>query len=533
MLRSALFGALLALIAGWNNPAVAQSNDTAKTPDNQALDLLLDLARDPQKRPTDPGRKPNDEQVPQDADCPPSNGSVSGHDDCVEPPGTGSNDPEAPPRNPGGLPPLLLPGVLVDLIEDLIPTGPGTPSAGDGLPRQPTAETDKPAASAATPRRAARISRARRQKAALRLPRPPAAGSGLSGSYVPDEVLIVVEGTEDDARAIAATNGLDVRSLRISGLLGAVYARLGIPDGRPVAFVLGQLTGDDRVIERVPNHLYSLQQSTGLPRYDLAKLTLDPAASGDFGSGTRVAVIDTAVADDSPSLRGAVAAYFDALPGQPVSSREHGTTIAALIAGRGDFPGSAPGAELLIARAFDKSSGGETLSNADAILASLDWAWEKEANVINMSFTGPRNRLIELGCNIADENGIHLVAAAGNNGPNAPFAYPAAFPSVMAVTAIDSDDRIMEMANQGRYVLFSAPGVDLVAPVPGGVDIVTGTSFAAALVSGVVAAVHGAHSGLSPRLLKQRLTTSARDLGKPGRDDTYGLGLIDASGAIK
>lgn len=533
MRASAVFGAIFALAVGWSIAAAAQSNSAVKKPDGQVLDLLLDLAREPQKQPIDPDQRPDDDRSPDDTDCPPSNNSVVGRDDCVEPPTTGSDDPDAPPPDAGGFPPLRIPGVLVDLIEELIPTRPIPPTGGGGATRSPSVDSPKTPGPKAAPRRTASINPARRQKAARRLPRPPVAASGLSGSYVPDEVLIVIDGTEEDAQAIAAANNLDVRSVRISGLLGAVYARLGIPDGRSVAFVLGQLTSDNRVVERVPNHLYSLQQSAGLPRYALAKLTLDPAASEEFGSGTRIAVIDTAIDDDAPSLRGAVSAYFDALPGQPVNSREHGTTIAALIAGRGEFPGSAPGADLLIARAFDKTASGKTLSNADAIMASLDWAWEKDADVINMSFTGPRNRLIELSCNVAAEDGIHLVAAAGNNGPKAPFAYPAAHPSVMAVTAIDADDRIMEMANQGRYVLFSAPGVDLVAPVPGGVEIVTGTSFAAALVSGVVAAVHGAHSGLSPRLLKQRLTTSAKDLGKPGRDNTFGLGLIDASGAIR
>lgn len=535
MRANVLFGAAIALSLTLSGLASAQSNNAVQTIDNQALDLLLDLARKPQKQPTDPdsGRQPDDDQSPNNTDCPPAAGTLTGHEDCSEPPTSGSDDPDAPTRDPGGIPPLRIPAVLVDLIKDLIPVNPPAPSGGGAAPRPTTAGQPASAEAGTPPRRVARINPQPRRRATQSLPRLPAAGSGLAGPYVPDEVLVVVEGSEDEARTIAATNNLDVRSLRISAILGAVYARLGIPDGRPVALVIAQLSNDDRIVERVPNHIYSLQQSAALPRYALSKLTLDPAASPEFGKGTRVAVIDTAVADDTPSLRGAVTAYFDALPGQPINSREHGTTIAALIAGRGQYAGSAPAAELLIARAFDMTPGGKTLSNADAIVSSLDWAWEKDADVINMSFTGPRNRLIELSCNIIAEKGVHLVAAAGNNGPKAPFAYPAAHASVMAVTAIDADDRVMQMANRGRYVLFSAPGVDLVAPVPDGVKLVTGTSFAAALVSGVVAAVHGAHSGLSPRLLKQRLTTSAKDLGKPGRDPTFGLGLINASSAIR
>src|SRR5690606_15290726 len=87
----------------------------------------------------------------------------------------------------------------------------------------------------------------------------------------------------------------------------------------------------------------------------------------------------------------------------------------------------------------------------------------------------------------ARERDIVLVAAAGNNGPGAPYGYPAAYDGVIAVTATDGKDQIMAQANRGPYVFVSAPGVDVLAPVGGGQDLVTGTSFAAAIVSGAIA----------------------------------------------
>ena len=104
--------------------------------------------------------------------------------------------------------------------------------------------------------------------------------------------------------------------------------------------------------------------------------------------------------------------------------------------------------------------------------------------IVNMSFVGPDNDLLKSACASARARGMVLVAAAGNNGPKAPYGYPAAYPGVIAVTATDDKDQLMPQANRGPYVYVSAPGVDMLAPVDGGTDAVTGTSFAAAIVSG-------------------------------------------------
>src|SRR5690606_28100906 len=100
---------------------------------------------------------------------------------------------------------------------------------------------------------------------------------------------------------------------------------------------------------------------------------------------------------------------------------------------------------------------------------------------------GPANSLLEAACRNARALDLLLVAAAGNNGPNAPYGYPAAYEGVIAVTATDANDELMQEANRGPYVFVSAPGVDMPAPIGGGQDLVTGTSFAAAIVTGAIA----------------------------------------------
>ena len=124
-----------------------------------------------------------------------------------------------------------------------------------------------------------------------------------------------------------------------------------------------------------------------------------------------------------------------------------------------------------------------------------------------------------------------LVAAAGNNGPKAPYGYPAAYHGVIAVTATDERDQLMAQANRGPYVFVSAPGVNMLAPVGGGADLVTGTSFAAAIVSGAIANLIHAAPERSADWIEAALSSTAKDLGDAGRDSDFGYGLLDAKAA--
>ena len=126
-----------------------------------------------------------------------------------------------------------------------------------------------------------------------------------------------------------------------------------------------------------------------------------------------------------------------------------------------------------------------------------------------------------------------LVAAAGNFGPNSPPQYPAADPNVIAVTATDADDRLFMASNIGNHVAIAAPGVDILLPDPGAsYQLRSGTSFAAAHVSGIAALILARKPSLSPDLVRQILMATARDLGAPGKDPQFGAGLADAYQAI-
>ena len=185
--------------------------------------------------------------------------------------------------------------------------------------------------------------------------------------FVPDEVLVTVNGDADAVQQIATSFDLQVRSQRQSRLLGSTLVRFGITDGRPVGVVLAQLAADGRTQRREPNHIYSLQQAAGIVNYAFDRIALD--ASQASGENVRVAVIDTGIDDTNPALAGVIADQYDAMPNVPIEKRDHGTSVDGLIAGVGPLEGMAPGARIYHARAFE---GGK--STMDVILSALDWA---------------------------------------------------------------------------------------------------------------------------------------------------------------
>jgi subtilisin family serine protease len=127
---------------------------------------------------------------------------------------------------------------------------------------------------------------------------------------------------------------------------------------------------------------------------------------------------------------------------------------------------------------------------------------------------------------VAAARGRIVVASAGNGGAAAAPAYPAALPSVVAVTAVDPALRVYRYANHGRYIAVAAQGVGVqAARAEGGFARFTGTSFASPLVAARLARCRTA--GTSAPVCKDQLLKSARDLGAPGFDDTYGNGYVE------
>ena len=142
-----------------------------------------------------------------------------------------------------------------------------------------------------------------------------------------------------------------------------------------------------------------------------------------------------------------------------------------------------------------------------------------------MSFAGPADPRLQDALAKANKKGIVLIAAAGNAGPNSPPLFPAADPNVIAVTATDIDDGLFRGANRGKHIAVSAPGVEVLVPAPNGAyQFTTGTSVAAAEVSGIAALLIERNPALKPADMRRILTSTAKDLGPKGRDSSFGSG---------
>jgi hypothetical protein len=361
--------------------------------------------------------------------------------------------------------------------------------------------------------------------------------------YVPDEVVVQLNGDPSQRvidRLVRRYRLTRVESQNFS-LLSATLHRWHITNGRSVSAVIADLA-TSRVIAWVqPNYLYSLlqenaaQDSTGskpeeadASQYAIAKLHLTEAHNLAKGDNVTVAVIDSGVDLSHPELQGIAADQFDAL-GSTATPDQHGTAIAGIIAAHRRLVGAAPAVHMLAARAFTVSSSG-TAGTTFNIIKGLDWAMSRGARVINMSFAGPADPLMQRATASARQKDAIMIAAAGNAGPQSPPLYPAADPSVIAVTATDAEDHLFAMANRGDYVAAAAPGVDILIAAPGDrYQISSGTSYAAAYASGVAALILGLKPTLQPDAIKRILMTTAHS---KGPNDQFGAGLIDAYGAI-
>jgi subtilisin family serine protease len=250
-----------------------------------------------------------------------------------------------------------------------------------------------------------------------------------------------------------------------------------------------------------------------------------------LGNNIIVAVIDSGVDTGHPELVGVIAGNIDLL-GTGEKAHKHGTAIAGVIAAHSRLLGVAPAARILAIRAF-----GATKTSAEAtsfaILKGIEVAVSQRARVINMSFAGPIDPALGRHLAAAHARGVVLIAASGNFGAKSPPQYPAADANVIAVTATDANDKLFVAANRGKHIALAAPGVDILLPAPDGAYwMASGTSFAAAQVSGIAALLLSRQPGLTPDAVKNIMMNTARDLGDPGLDPLYGAGLADAYQAL-
>lgn len=321
---------------------------------------------------------------------------------------------------------------------------------------------------------------------------------------------------------IAAMRGLGFRRLsdRTLPALGVRVIALRPPARMTAVAALSALQAADPAGAYELAHVYNPSEGEEAPP---AGAPATVPAPGRDGTGLKLGMIDAGLRRDHPALRGAkITTQVFVEPPATDAASAHGTAVASLLVGVDErFQGAAPGAELFAADVFGDSIEG---GSAEAIADALAWLAEQGVSVVNMSLEGPPNRLLDIVCQAAAARGVIIVAAVGNAGPTEPVAYPAAYPGVVAVTAVDAEGRVYLAAARGAEVDFAALGVDVEAAVDeDAYEVLSGTSFASPLIAAELA--FRRRDGAAADALAA-LAAEAEDLGEPGRDAVYGFGRV-------
>jgi subtilisin family serine protease len=303
------------------------------------------------------------------------------------------------------------------------------------------------------------------------------------------------------AKGIARDHGLQFVDEWPMPMIGVDCFIMAVPDGRSTSAAAEELSHDAKVAWAEPVQLYQAQGGTAVPNDPLYRA--EPAARdwqlADLhqmatGRGIKVAVIDSGIQANHPDLSGQLLVNRNFVAGQSEVAEDHGTGVAGVIAAKADngvgIVGVAPGARLLGLRACWQRGGanGPTVCDGLSLAKAIYFAVQDKADIINLSLSGPDDRLLRTLVDAALARGSVVVTAYDSKKPDGGF--PASMPGVIAV----SDGSFA--GTSGR--VYIAPGRDVPTTQPGGRwFLVNGSSFSAAHVSGLAALVrqrkHSAH----------------------------------------
>ncbi|HEY7272184.1 MAG TPA: type VII secretion-associated serine protease mycosin [Actinoplanes sp.] len=274
-------------------------------------------------------------------------------------------------------------------------------------------------------------------------------------------------------------------------------------------------------------------------QWHLKTLDLADAWAYSSGAGVTVAVVDSGVDAHHVDLDGQVLPGLDLVDPQGDGDADlvgHGTTVAALIAGKDDdngVIGIAPKAKILPVRVLDQEN---RYDDALVVAKGVRWAVDHGAKVINLSLGGSGNSAaLAAALDYAFAKDVVVIACTGNASasPSTGVWYPAREPGVIAVAGMERDgDALWPGSITGKETVVTAPATQLVGARPSGYWRVQGTSFAAPMVSGTAALIRSRWPTMPAGEVINRIIKTAKDRGAPGRDATYGYGLVDPAAAL-
>lgn len=331
----------------------------------------------------------------------------------------------------------------------------------------------------------------------------------------------------------SAVRRISTALLRVAGALGLVALLVA---GPAITF---QPT--DNVLTEQARRLAAERlgrDSVRSQQWQLDMLHATEAWRYSTGAGVIVAVVDSGVSANHPDLAGQVLPGLDLVRegDGTVDEAGHGTTVAALIAGRKDdregVTGLAPDAKVLPIRVLDAKN---EYQEPAVVAKAVVWAVDHGAKVINLSLgSGTSSDVLADAVDYAFARDVVVVACVGNtmvSGPKRVW-HPAREAGVLAVTALSPDGKLWPGSLTGTETVIAAPGSELMGARPDGYALVEGTSFAAPLVSATAALIRSQSPRMSAGDVVQRLISTVHDAGAPGRDREYGFGVLDPVAAL-
>lgn len=358
----------------------------------------------------------------------------------------------------------------------------------------------------------------------------------LIGEYAPTEVLVRFRNfstEENRLRCLSASKAEMINSIENLNVW-----LVQVPFGQ-VAESIAAFSRCPEVRYAEPNYAVSISETVpGDPDWVLqyGLISLRAPQGWDYSTGSEavtIAILDTGVDLNHLDLAGKIVPGYDFVNHDALAQDDngHGTHVAGIAAASGNngigVVGVSWGARIMPVKVLNAGGNGSFATLAEGIA----WAADHGAQIVNLSLGGASpSAVLEEAVNYAVGKGVVLVAAAGNTGSNF-VLYPARYPNVIAVGAVDAANNRMGISNYGPELDLVAPGASIYSTLIGGYGYKGGTSMAAPYVSGLAAILYGMNS--SPAAITAEMETTTLDLGAAGFDVYYGFGLIQMDRALR
>ncbi|UTT43526.1 S8 family serine peptidase [Exiguobacterium aurantiacum] len=347
---------------------------------------------------------------------------------------------------------------------------------------------------------------------------------------MPKRVIVKVKGTE--------TGDLDGEIISSKQVKKQTTLTLEVPKGTSTAAFIKELKQEDHVIHVEEDHLMTLTYTPSDIYFSSqthhSNIQSESAWERSIGTNVTVAVLDNGIDMNHEDLKDKIVNPYDTVydSAYTLTPGKHGTHVAGIVGSQMDNyyggVGVAPDAAIMPIDVFI----GESAYTSD-VIEGVYRAVDQGADIINMSLGSYNyNYSFQQAINYAYARGVAVIAAAGNDATSEAH-YPSSYNHVISVGSTTSYDTLSSFSNYGWNIDVTAPGSQIVSTTPyNSYGSMSGTSMASPVVAGVAALIKATEPGLSVDALTERLTSTADDLGSPGRDYFYGYGRVNAKEAL-